>query len=386
MLGRLPTAEHDAMTLQQDIKRWTGSLGFAIITRAEAGQDKTCSPYLTGYTSALEENAGRAWSLLAEILTSTRFEDTGKMKEMFRQNEMGARERILGAGHLIGVKNVLSHYSAEGAVKNALDGDAAAACIHQLARHPDKEMPALLSLSERLMKQTLCRRRMTVGITAGTDMLPENLVSAFPEGTAVPEAAEYMTEGPMKTGFRIPAQTGFAVRGYRLSQAGKKFEGSMWLAGSILSLGYLWNRVRVQGGAYGSGLQIDRSGNIYSWSYRDPTPARTLDADSGAPAYLREFAEKGEDLDPYIISALNELNPLLSPREKGSLADGRYMNGYTREEAERIRREILYAVPEDLVRCAELLESFSRNGAVCVVGNKSIMKNIRGLTVKDLLC
>ncbi len=386
MLGRLPTAEHDAMTLQQDIKRWTGSMGFAIITRAEAGQDETCAPYLTGYTSALEENAGRAWSLLAEILTSTLFEDTDKMKEMFRQNEMGARERILGAGHLIGVKNVLSHYSAEGAVKNALDGDAAAACIHLLARQPDRELPALLRLSERLMKQTLCRRRMTVGITAGTDMLPENLISVFPEGTAVPEDAEYMTESPMKTGFRIPAQTGFAVRGYRLSQAGKKFEGSMWLAGSILSLGYLWNRVRVQGGAYGSGLQIDRSGNIYSWSYRDPTPARTLDADSGAPAYLREFAEKGEDLDPYIISALNELNPLLSPREKGSLADGRYMNGYTREEAERIRREILYAVPEDLVRCAELLESFSRNGAVCVVGSKTIMKNIRGLTVKDLLC
>ena len=384
LLGRLPTAKHDALTLQQEIKRWTGSVGFAIITRAEAGQEETCTPYLAASASALEESAGQAWDLLAEILTSTRFEDTDKMTEMFRQNELGARQRILGAGHLIGVKNALSHFSAEGAVRNALDGDMAAAYIHQLARKPEKEMPKLLRLSERLMRETLCRRRMTVGITSTEHVLPDALIEAFPEGTDIPRTCAYRMESPLAAGFRIPAQTGFMARGYRLSQAGKQFEGSMWLAASILSLEYLWNRVRVQGGAYGAGLQIDRAGNIYSWSYRDPTPEKTLEADCGAAGYLREFADREEDLDQYIISALNELNPLLSPRDKGALADGRYMNGYTREEAERIRRDILHAVPEDLKRCADCLEHFSREGAICVVANRAILKNCKGLKVKDL--
>ena len=40
LLGRLPTGNHDALTLQQDIKRWTGALGFTIITRAETGRMK----------------------------------------------------------------------------------------------------------------------------------------------------------------------------------------------------------------------------------------------------------------------------------------------------------------------------------------------------------
>lgn len=384
LLGRLPTRNHDALSLQLEIKRWTGSVGFAIITRTEAGQDKTCTPYLTAYASALEENAEHAWELLAEILTSTRYEDTDKMTEMFRQNEIGARQRILNAGHLIGVKHVLSHFSAEGAVKNALDGDAAASYIRQLARHPKKELPGLLRLSEHLMKETLCRRRLTVSITSSEEVLPDRLIAAFPEGTAVAESRAYRTDTPVSAGFRIPARTGFAARGYRLSLAGERFHGSMWLATSILSLGYLWNRVRVQGGAYGAGIQVDRSGNIYSWSYRDPTPSKTLEADEGAAGYLRDFAGRGEDLDQYIISALNELNPLLSPRDKGSLADGRYMNGYTREEAERIRKEILYAVPEDLARCGEWLEAFSGNGAVCIVGNKDILKECKGLEIRDL--
>ena len=158
----------------------------------------------------------------------------------------------------------------------------------------------------------------------------------------------------------------------------------MWLATSILTLGYLWNKVRVQGGAYGAGIQVDRSGNLFSYSFRDPTPARTLEADAGAAAFLRDFAEQGEDLDQYIISALNSLNPLLSPRDKGSLADGRWMNGYTREEAERIRRQILYAKPEDLVRCGQWLDAFAQEGAVCVVAHQDALNACAGLEIKDL--
>ena len=384
MLGRLPTKEHDAWTLQQEIKRWTGSVGFTIITRADPGQDETCAPYLCAFVSALEENAEKAWELIAEILTSTLFEDTDKMTEMFRQNELAARQRILGAGHMIGVKNALSHFSAENAVKNALDGDEAAAYIHRLARESEKELPELIRLSERMMKETFCRSRMTISVTSTEEILPEKLASAFPEGMKIPENRVYKADSPMAAGFRIPAQIGFATRGYRLGKLGLRFEGSMWLASSILTLGYLWNRIRVQGGAYGAGIQVDRSGNIFSYSFRDPTPSKTLKADGDAAEFLCAFAQQGEDMDQYIISALNELNPLLSPRDKGSLADGRYMTGYTREEAERIRLQILHAQPEDLVRCAEWLNAFSKDGAVCVVAHQDALNECEGLTVRDL--
>ena len=384
LLGRLPTANHDALTLQQDIKRWTGALGFSIITRAESGQDETCTPYLTAYTSALEENAEKAAELLAEILTSTRYEDRDKMAEMFRQNEIGARQRILGAGNQIAVRKALSQYSAENAVKNALDGDAAAAYIHQLAKKPGKEFPELMKLAERLMKETLCRKRMTVSVTSTEEVIPDKLIRSFTEGTPVPAARAYKAECPAAVGFRVPAQAGFAARGYRLSRTGAAFDGILWLASSILSLDYYWNRVRVQGGAYGAGLQVERNGNIYSSSFRDPTPGKTPDVDRGAADFLRAFVRNGENLDQYIISALNELNPLLSPRDKGTLADGRYMTGYTREEAERIRKQILHAVPEDLERCARCLEAFGREGTVCVVANKDALKDCEGMTIKDL--
>ena len=123
---------------------------------------------------------------------------------------------------------------------------------------------------------------------------------------------------------------------------------------------------------------------IYSYSFRDPTPAKTLTADADASAFLREFAGSGENLDGYIISALNELNPLLSPRDKGALADTRMMTGYTREESERIRKEVLNTTPEQLAACGAWLDRFAAEGSVCVTAHADALKQCRALEISDL--
>lgn len=385
MLGKLPTGKYDALKLQQEIKRWTGSFGFAVVPRSKNSEEEACSVCLTAFASALEENAGKAQELLAEVLCNTLTAgQEDRITEMMMQNEMAARQRIISAGHMIAVRKCLSGYSAENAVKNAMDGDRAIRYIHAFAADPGNAMPAFLQTAERILKESVCASRMKLSITSGGEELPVILAKAFPPGTPVPEKAVYREEPSRGNGFRIPAQIGFAARGYRLSRCEEHFRGSMWLACSILSLGYYWNRIRVQGGAYGAGIQLDRTGNIFSYSFRDPTPAKTLTADAGASAYLREFAQSGENLDGYIISALNELNPLLSPRDRGALADTRNMTGYSREEFERIRREVLHTTPEQLTDCGTWLDAFAKEGSVCVTAYADALKQCEELAVTEL--
>ena len=384
LLGKLPTARHDALSLQQEIKRYTGSLGFSLTTRSSEGETETCTPCLVAYASALEENADKAQELLAEILTSTRFDEDQKITEIMLQTEMGVRQRIVSAGHVIGIRNALSHFSAENAVKNALEGDEMVRYIHAFAQAPERHLPLFRETMIRALETSVCRQRMTVSVTSDSGQPPERLIDALPEGTPAPAAAAYRHEGGRNIGYRIPAQVGFAVRGCRLSALGHAYSGVLWLAAGMLSLGYLWNRVRVQGGAYGAGLSVDRFGNLYTYSYRDPTPGRSLSVDEGLSGYLRTFAEGDESLDKYIISSLNELNPLLSPRERGVQADLRLMTGFTREEAERIRREILHATKEDLAACGAVLDDFVREGALCVVGPEEALSACEGLRISDL--
>ncbi len=385
MLGKLPTRKYDALRLQQEIKRCTGSFGFTVVSRTKTGDEQYSTPCLVAFASALEENAFQAQELMAEVLANTVTDgQNDRIRDIMLQNEIGARQRIVSAGHLIAVKKCISRYSADGAVKNALDGDRAVRYIHNFAAQPEKETDGLLETARKLLDGSICRSRMTLSVTSGFEMIPELLASAFPEGTPVPEKAAYREDSPERTGFRIPAQIGFAARGYRLSRCGMAFTGSMWLAGSILTLGYYWNKVRVQGGAYGAGLQIDRSGNLFSYSFRDPSPARTLTADSGAGKFLKDFAGSGENLDRYIISALNELNPLMSPRDKGTLADARMLTGFTHEESERIRREVLNTTPDQLAACGEWLDQFAEDGSVCVVAYGDALAQCDGLEICDL--
>lgn len=384
LLGKLPTASHDSASLQREIKRVTGRLTFSLTSFAHPSDPARCTPMLVALTSVLKENLEQAEALMAEILQTTDFSSREKIMEIVLQLEMMSRQRIVGAGHAIGIRSALSHFSANNALKNALEGDLAVSYLHTLATDPDQLLPGVLLTAEKL-REIVCRRRLTLSLTGDQ---PDADLSAFlsllPEGAPVPEYASFTSDRPYRQGYRVPAQVGFAVRGYHLSPDQLPLHGSLYLLANILTYSWLWNQVRVQGGAYGCGFQVDRFGNLFSYSYRDPSPARTLGVDAGASAFLREFLRGDEALDKFIISTLNDLNPLLPPRDKGVIADMRILSGYTREEAERVRKQILHTSPADLEKAAGLLDTFAEQGAVCVVAPGELLEKCPDLQISDL--
>lgn len=384
MLGSLPTAKHDVLSLEQDIDKYTGRMDFSIQVHGKSEDSGTCSPCLTVAVSVLEENLTRALDLVLEILTTTRFEDKEKVRELVMQCEMSSRQRGAAAGHRIALIDSLSHWSAEYAVREALDGGSSIRWLHSFASDFDSEYPAYVDLLNRVCNRLFCRARLTAGVTGQNVPDLSGLFTALPAGTPVPAFKAFAADGPQKRGYRIPAQIGFISRGYRLDRCGVEFSGSMWITANILSLSYLWNKVRVQGGAYGTGFQIDRFGNIFTYSYRDPTPARSLEADNGFTDFLREFAGGSEGLEKFIISSLNIVNPLLSPRDKGNVADSWFMNGYTREIAEKLRQEILHTTMEDVLASSVWLNEFVKNGTVCVVAHQDALQECSGLDIIDL--
>ena len=80
-----------------------------------------------------------------------------------------------------------------------------------------------------------------------------------------------------------------------------------------MTFGYLWNAVRVQGGAYGTGMGARLNGNLFSYSYRDPNLENTRAAYCGMADFLEEFVQQGMPLDDMIIGTLNTIDPLLDP-------------------------------------------------------------------------
>ena len=387
LYGNLPTASHpDAADLQREIKTWLGSLNFGIQAYSDKDDQETCTPYFTVKCSVLEGNLEKAKELLHEILTETDFTAKDSIRNLVLQNFEMAKQYAVTGGHSLAISCVNAHYSARGAVSEATSGYSAYCILKDLAGSFEERIGSFTALMERFAAQSICRARLILSLTATNSVDLAGFAASFPEGLAVPEKAGYSAIQPKRMAIRIPAQIGYAVQGYQLAEEKQPWNGSLAVAAQLLSLDYLWNRVRVQGGSYGTGLRAGRDGSVTCYSFRDPSPVQTLGVYGGFAEALRRFCDSEEPLDKYIISTISETEPLVSPAQKGAIADTRILSGITKEDVKASRREMLTTTREALLSWGGFLTKLSENGAVCVVGHDGVMDGCReqGMTVVEL--
>ena len=108
----------------------------------------------------------------------------------------------------------------------------------------------------------------------------------------------------------------------------------------ILTMEYLWNKIRVQGGAYGCGFSIDKTANCFFYSYRDPQPWTSLTTYQESAKFLQDFAQSDGDVERFIIGTVVDLDPHLSHKRQVDTADVWYLTGYSAEKTLETRREL----------------------------------------------
>ncbi|MBO5075973.1 MAG: insulinase family protein [Clostridia bacterium] len=386
--GTLPTEKHDALELMREQRKILGRFTVEIVPRGRYDKLDACKATLKVSASALCPDYERAVELVREILTETRFDDHPRMKEMALQNDEGVKQMAVNSGHAIGIRETMAHYSASGAITEAIAGRSMILYSHKLAGDFDAALPELKRVIGKL-RDRIDARRLTLMTAAAEDIDAALIVNAFKNtGSAdLPEApglTAYRAEIPDRMGITIPAQIGFAVQGFSFQAVGFDSTGSIAAATQIASLDFLWNEVRVQGGAYGAGIIANIAGNVFTYSYRDPSPAGSLEVNQRIAAYLREFCASGWPLDKYIISAVSEGEPLLSPRNMAAESDNNWYTGLTREVLEKRRAELISTSYDDILHFCDILDRFAAEGTVCVVAYKDALDKCEGLTAAEI--
>ncbi len=373
LLGVLPTKKHSAAELQQIVKTHLGRLNFSISNKGKNDDPSVTAPMLRVNCSVMADRVELAKDLILEILTETDFAQVGKIREIILQADEYARQMCIMGGHVLAMTAATAHYSASGAVEEALNGYTNVLWLHDLAANFDEKIAAHTALLTGKLAAAVCKARLVLSVTASEAVDAAALVADFPAGEAAPAYAAYKTAIPMKRGIRIPAQIGYGVLAANPVREGKEWDGSALVASNILSLGYLWNVIRVQGGAYGCGLRIGRSAAL-AYSFRDPTPARSLTMYRGAADFLREFVASGERIDKFVISTISDTEPLMSPRDEGARADSQWFSGQTEQDLRKQRAQILSTDGGKLLDWCEALEHMAASGAVCVVAHDEALK------------
>jgi Zn-dependent M16 (insulinase) family peptidase len=153
---------------------------------------------------------------------------------------------------------------------------------------------------------------------------------------------------------------------------------------------YLWDKIRIQGGAYGAYCVFDSNSGVLSLlSYRDPNLDTTLENYDNAAAYLKNLdaASLSEsELTKAIIGAIGDLDAYQLPDAKGYISMMRYLTGRTDEMRQKERDEILSTNGEDFIAFGDMLEKVTQSEAIVAVGSQSAIEGAKvGLKVTKVL-
>lgn len=367
LLGALDTGTTPAAVLPGKLRACFGSLQCQVEAYGETKDFSHCRVFLCVSASMLNSKVEPGILLLSELLNDTRLENHEKILEILRQRRAELARQIAENGNAFALTRAGAAFRTECAVQEYTSG---IAFLQWLTSMEALGLDAMSSLTEQLrawMTQLFTGTRLTVSVTSDIDGVSEKaadlLVQSLPTGTYTrPEHCAVPLRRSRREGFVLPADISFAAMSGPFPDANR---GTARVMKRVVFLDHLWNTVRVQGGAYGTGMVLRNNGYAGLYSYRDPNAAHSLACYRSIPAFLNAFTG---DVKGAIVGAIAESDPLLTPRDKGKTADAYYWKKLSHEELCRIRQEILSATSKDVVSYAEQMEELIAQSSICVLG------------------
>ena len=369
LLGKLPTVNYSSAQLQMLTKQKVGKLRF--IPNVYSG--KKASVHLGAEMVCLANQGETAVALLCEILTETLFEDKLLLKNLLNQIMMQLQMEFVGAGHQYAMTRACSMLTGPGAAKEAMVGSSFIQWVKAQCAADDGQLDEIAAQLKAVAGKAFCAKRLTVSLSSNAEKLIDPVLRAFPKGSAS-GSAQLTPNTTDQIGLPIPAPIGFASKASNIKNYGGSFHGSIYVLTNVLNFSYLWNEIRVQGGAYGCGFAGRDDGDMFFYTYRDPQPGRSLNVFDKAVDFVRSFCAQKMDLTPMILGSMASADPLLNTQMKITVAENRYFKGITYEDVCRVRHELISTTHEDLLALTDVLKYVAEDNAVCVVAGQPLLE------------
>lgn len=379
VIGRISTEDYDYERLNQEIEIQTGGISSSVETYDNVKEIGQYESKFIIRGKAMADKIPQLIALIRSIILKTRFDEKNLIHDIVSEVRMTKENQVLMGGHTVSVQRMQSYYSQSARMFEELGGLEFYRFIADLDDHFDKRWE---ELSERLsaIAKTIFNRKYLIVSVTGDEALKEKvfesldtLYQELPD-EAVPFFDYHFDLEARNEGFMTAAKIQYVSKGYSIRQLGYQYNGSLLVLKSILAMDYLWNKIRVQGGAYGAFFGINRSGEMYMASYRDPNLRKTAAAYDEAFSYIEQLDISQRELEKYIIGTISGKDVPLSTALMADAADTMYFNRTTAKDLQRERDEILGTTVETLREAAGMVREVMDKNMICVIGSEEMVK------------
>jgi presequence protease len=282
---------------------------------------------------------------------------------------------LIPAGHMVVNGRLRAKFNEADWADEQMGGVTQLLFLRQLSEDVEKDWPGVLAKLEAVRRHLLNRQAMVCNVTLDGDnwtrFQPQlhDFLAAMPTGGVT--LADWSSPlSRTNEGLTIPAQVNYVGKGANLYELGYKLHGSISVISKFLRTTWLWEKIRVQGGAYGGFCTFDRDSGVFNYlSYRDPNLEKSLHNYDGTADFLRSLDLHEAELTKSIIGAIGGIDAYQLPDAKGFTSLQRHLIGLTDEARQQYRDEVLSTTPADFKAFGEVLAEVNHNGVVVVLGS-----------------
>ncbi len=352
------------------IHTYLGGLDFDV--KGLENQDLQFCPRVILSVKVMEENFDKLVLILNELFNSVVLEDM-KVKEVVKKLKAGYENDMLMSGHRFVAGRMDSYLTFKGKYNDLVNGIDFYNFIKRLNDNYNSERENLLSNLQYIYKNFFNRKNLVVSVASGgfDIMKLNNIRIKYSDVTPFNYTFDFEI---LNEGFKSSSQVNYVGKGFNYKKAGLPYSGNLLVLKNMLRYKYLWENIRVKGGAYGCIADINSDGNFFLVSYRDPNITKTLNVYDNLPGFLERFEPDEVELRRYIVGTISELDKPYDVETDVKLAMLDYFRGVTEDIKQKEREDILGLTTDSFRELSIFVRKVLREGIVCCIGNDALIK------------
>ncbi|WP_100065474.1 insulinase family protein [Miniphocaeibacter massiliensis] len=384
LLGMVDTKKYAYTDLDTRIYLDTGGFNVSASTIVDFRKDNHYFKKLMVSSKSTVEKTEKMFNLIEEITLNSKFDNLKRIKEIIQIIKLKFESDVLESGHQYSILKSSSYFSQQGMFNEKLNGISYYDFIVELEENLENDFDKVTDKLKSLSKKIFNKNNMIFNITTDEDE-KENLMELSNKYisklyTEKLESYNLVFDLDKKNeGIMTSSNVNYVIKSCNLKDYGFKYNGSYQVLSNILSNTYLYNNIRAQGGAYGTGMGISQSGNVQFYSYRDPNIKNTIDIYDNTNSFLENLELSKDELSQFIIGSLSKFDPPMTNPTKGKVALTMYISGQTTENIRQNLEEALSTNLEDLKKFANSINFAMKENFMVTVGNSEQIKENKDL-------
>ncbi|KAJ0981481.1 hypothetical protein J5N97_009736 [Dioscorea zingiberensis] len=350
-LLEMGTKDMDFVQLNQLIGRKTGGISVYPFTSSVRGKVDPCTRIIVR-GKAMAGRVEDLFNLMNCIIQDVQFTDQQRFKQFVLQSKARMENRLRGSGHGIAAARMDAKLNVAGWIAEQMGGVSYLEFLQDLEKKVDDDWDGISSSLEEIRRSLISREGCLINMTADEENLINStkflakFLDSLPNSSSTVNEPWHAQLPQVNEAIVIPTQVNYVGKAGNIYDSGYKLKGSAYVISKYIGNTWLWDRVRVSGGAYGGFCDFDtHSGNFFELEMDDDT------------------------LTKAIIGTIGDVDSYQLPDAKGYSSMLRYLLGVTEEERQRRREEILSTTLKDFKEFADAIKVVKEKGVVVAVAS-----------------